>query len=95
MKLDPHENRFRRLTIAIVSRLLACLVALSFFATLVPVGTASAEKETIMACCVGKKAGHCDSGLSAKKSAPQHDHDTIVADADDSRLSQLLTAFGC
>ena len=84
MKFDPQENRFRRLAISIVSRLLACLVALSFFAILVPVGTASAENETIMACCVGKKAGHCDSGLSAKKSAPQHDHHTVVADADDS-----------
>ena len=84
MKFDPQENRFRRLTIAIVSRLLACLVALSFFAILVPVGTASAENETIMACCVGKQAGHCDSGVSAKKSAPQHDHHTVVADAENS-----------
>ena len=83
MKLDPHENRFRRLTIAIVSRLLACLVALSFVATLVPVGTASAEKEAVMACCIGKKAGHCETALSSKKSAPQHDHNTIVADADE------------
>lgn len=94
MKFDPQENRFRRLTIAIVSRLLACLVALSFFAILVPVGTASAENETIMACCVGKQAGHCDSGLTAKKSAPQHNHDTVVADADDSNShdSSLRTA---
>ena len=84
MKFDPKEIRFRRLAIAIASRLLAFLVALSFFASLVPVGTASAENETIMACCIGKKAGHCDSGLSAKKSAPQHDHDTIVTGADDS-----------
>ena len=83
MNFDPHEYRLRRLAISIASRLLAFFVALSFFAMLVPVGTASAEKETIMACCVGKKAGHCDSGLAAKKSAPQHDHDTIVADADD------------
>ena len=84
MNFDPQEYHLRRLAISIASRLLACFVALSFFAMLVPVGTASAEKETIMACCVGKKAGHCDSGLAAKKSAPQHDHDTIVADADDS-----------
>lgn len=83
MKLDPHENRFRRLTISIVSRLLACLVALSFFAILVPVGTASAEKEAVMACCIGKKAGHCETALSSKKSAPQHDQNTIVADADE------------
>jgi hypothetical protein len=83
MKLDPKENRFRRLAISVAGRLLACLVALSFLAFLVPVGTASAEKETLMACCVGKKAGHCESALSSKKSAPQHDHNTIVADEDE------------
>ena len=82
MKFDSTQNRFRRLAIAIASRLLACLVALSFLAILVPVGTATAESEAIMACCVGKKAGHCETALSSKKSAPQHDHNTIVADAD-------------
>lgn len=94
MNLHPQEYRFRRLAISIVSRLLACLIAVSFFALLVPIGTASAEKETIMACCVGKQAGHCDSGLTAKKAAPEHDHDTIVADADDtdSPASSLRTA---
>ena len=83
MNLVPHENRFRRLAISVASRLLACLVALSFLAFLVPVGAASAEKETLMACCVGKKAGHCETTLSSKKSAPQHDHNTIVADEDE------------
>ena len=96
MNLDPQEYRFRRLARSIVSRLLACLVALSFFALLVPIGTAAAERETVMACCAGKKAGHCESGLSAKKPAPEHDHSTIVADADpgDSRDSSLRTAAG-
>lgn len=83
MNLDPQEYRFRRLAIAIASRLLACVVALSFFAMLAPIGVASAKTETVMACCVGKKAGHCDSALSSKKSAPEHDHNTIVAEADD------------
>ena len=83
MNLDTRQNRFRRLAISIASRLLACLVALSFLAILVPVGTASAEKEAVMACCIGKKAGHCETALSSKKSAPQHDHNTIVADADE------------
>jgi hypothetical protein len=94
MNLDTKEYRLRRLAISIVSRLLACLVALSFFAILVPVGAASAEQEKLMACCVGKKAGHCDSGLTSKKSAPQHDHNTIVADADQtgSHDSSLRTA---
>lgn len=94
MNLDPQECRFRRLAITLVSRLLACLVALSFFALLAPIGTASAEKETVMACCVGKKAGHCETGLSTKKPAPEHDHNTIVADADtsDAHDSSLRTA---
>lgn len=94
MNLDPKEYRLRRLAFSIASRLLSCIIALSFFAILVPIGTALAEKEAIMACCVGKKAGHCDSGLTAKKSAPQHDHDTIVADADntDSHDSSLRSA---
>jgi hypothetical protein len=82
MNSDPKENRLRRLAISIVSRLLACIVALSFLATLLPIGSVSATEATIMACCVGKTAGHCESGLASKKSAPQHDHNTIVADAD-------------
>ena len=92
MKSEAHEYRFRRLAISIASRLLACLVAVSFLAILAPIGAASAKTETVMACCVGKQAGHCDSGLSAKKSAPEHDHDTIVADADDSDSSQRAAA---
>ena len=83
MNFEPQEYRLRRLAIAIASRLLACVVALSFFAILAPIGAASAEAEAIMACCIGKKAGHCDSALSSKKSAPEHDHNTIVAEADD------------
>jgi len=47
----------------------AMLVALSFLTTLVPIAGASANKST-MPCCVGKAAGHCDSGLAAKKPSP-------------------------
>lgn len=83
MTLDPKEYRLRRLAISIASRLLACLVALSFFAMLAPIGAVSAEQQAVMACCVGKKAGHCESSLAAKKSPPQHDHNTIVADEDE------------
>ena len=94
MNLAPKEYRFRRLAIAVASRILACLVVLSFFAILVPIGTASAEKEKLMACCVGKKTGHCDSALASKKLAPQHDHNTIVADEDEtgSQDSSLRSA---
>lgn len=45
----------------------AIAIALSFIATLIPVASASLSKATTMACCVGKTAGHCDSGIAAKK----------------------------
>ena len=48
----------------------ALTIALSFIATLIPVASASLTKSTAMACCVGKTAGHCDSGLAAKKIPP-------------------------
>jgi len=44
----------------------AMTIALSFIATLIPVASASITKSSTMACCVGK-AGHCDSGITAKK----------------------------
>jgi len=44
----------------------AITIALSFIATLIPVASASLTKSSTMACCVGK-AGHCDSGITAKK----------------------------
>ncbi len=47
----------------------AITIALSFLAMLVPVASASLIKSSTMACCVGK-AGHCDSGLAAKKVPP-------------------------
>jgi hypothetical protein len=47
----------------------AITIALSFIATLIPVASASLTKSTTMACCVGK-AGHCDSGIAAKKVPP-------------------------
>lgn len=48
----------------------AITIALSFVATLIPVASASLTKSTTMACCVGKTAGHCDSGIAAKKVPP-------------------------
>ena len=47
----------------------ALTIALSFIATLIPVASASLTKSNAMACCVGK-AGHCDSGITAKKVPP-------------------------
>ncbi|HEY6660735.1 MAG TPA: hypothetical protein VI031_06325 [Pyrinomonadaceae bacterium] len=45
--------------------MIAIAIALSFIATLAPIAGASASKS--MACCAGKAAGHCDSGLAAKE----------------------------
>jgi hypothetical protein len=54
----------------IASRLIAILVAVSFVAILVPIASASRDKASVMACCIGKEAGHCDSGLTAHKPPP-------------------------
>ena len=45
--------------------LLCLFVALSFIAPLLPIASASAGSDT-MPCCAGK-AGHCDSGIPARK----------------------------
>jgi len=49
--------------------LVAITIALSFIATLIPVASAALTKSGTMPCCVGK-AGHCDSGIAAKKIPP-------------------------
>ncbi len=67
MELDPKQNRLLSLAMLIASRLLVTITALSLIAMLVPIGSASAGKSNTMACCIGKQAGHCDSGLSARK----------------------------
>ena len=54
---------------AIASRLIAITIALSFLALLLPIAVASANNT--MACCVGKTAGHCDSGIPAQKPQPK------------------------
>jgi len=46
-------------------RFLCLFVALSFFASFVPIASASLDTSNTMPCCAGK-AGHCDSGLTAK-----------------------------
>jgi hypothetical protein len=48
-------------------KIFAIAIALSFFTTLVPVAAAFVDSSTTMACCVGKTAGHCDSGIPVKK----------------------------
>ena len=54
----------------IVSRLIAILVAVSFFAILVPIASASRDKSAVMACCIGKEAGHCHAKLTKHRPPP-------------------------
>jgi hypothetical protein len=49
----------------IASRLIAITIAMSFLAMLLPIAIASATNT--MACCIGKTAGHCESGIAAEK----------------------------
>ena len=49
--------------------LVAITIAMSFIATLIPVASASLTRASTMPCCVGK-AGHCHSGIAAKKIPP-------------------------
>jgi len=67
MSSGPQENKYRRLAIAIASRLVAAFIALTFLATLLPAGTAAAK--SIMACCKGQAAGHCHAGFKSKQTA--------------------------
>lgn len=55
------------LAISIARRFVAMIVALSFLVMLVPISIALATNHGSMPCCIGKSAGHCDSGLSARK----------------------------
>ena len=51
----------------IASRLLAITIALSLFAMWAPIASVSADDSGVMACCIGKDADHCDSGLTGHK----------------------------
>ena len=46
-------------------KIFAITIAMSFLAMLLPVAVASAT--STMACCIGKTAGHCESGIAADK----------------------------
>src|SRR5688500_19956269 len=54
----------------IASQFIAMAMAISFLATLLPIASAWANDSNTMPCCVGKTAGHCESGITAKKLPP-------------------------
>lgn len=90
----------------IASRFVALTIVLSFIAMLLPIAIASANKSSTMPCCVGKEAGHCDSGIPAPKvslpetepmcglttAASEDDGITIVAKPSHPHHSQSQTA---
>jgi hypothetical protein len=87
----------------IASSLIAILVSVSFVAILAPIAGASRDKSGVMACCIGKEAGHCDSGISDHKPPPPPpepmcglssdlDAITIVAEPSPKSHSTRLTA---
>jgi len=62
-------NRLRKFTISLVGRFLVVFILGSFAVALLPLATSASS----MSCCIGKAAGHCDSGLKAHKPAPPPD----------------------
>ncbi len=73
MSSGPGQHPIPSLVLPVARALLASIVALSFFATIAPLVSASAG---LMACCVGKaghESGSCSSGLlhAGNKGQPQ------------------------
>ena len=53
----------------IATQIIAITIATSFLAVLLPIAVASATNT--MACCIGKTAGHCESGIAEKVPEPE------------------------
>lgn len=106
MKFFPAEKLLRTSRREIARGIVAFTIALSFIATLAPIASAAASKSNTMPCCVGKEAGHCDSGIPAPKvSLPEtepmcglttaeseDDGITVVAEPSHTHQSQSQTA---
>ena len=67
MSSGPKQHPIQSLAVSVARALLATIVALSFFTTVVSVGTASSAGSDTMACCIGKP-GH-ESGSCSSRSA--------------------------
>lgn len=71
MKSGPKQRLTKARAIRITRALVATVLALSFFATIVPLGSASAG---LMACCIGKpghESGSCSTGLLKSSEVPE------------------------
>ena len=64
MFIAPYKH-FAPMGRRLASRLIAMTIVMSFLAMLLPIAIASATNT--MACCIGKTAGHCESGIAAEK----------------------------
>ena len=66
MSSGPKQQPTHSPAVSVARAFLATIVALSFFTTVVSVGTASSAGLDTMACCIGKpghESGTCSSGL--------------------------------
>lgn len=73
MSSGPRQHPIQSLAVPVARAILASILALSFFTTIAPLGSASAG---LMACCIGKpghESGSCSSGLlqPARKAQPE------------------------
>jgi len=79
MSSGPNQYPIQSLAVPVARALLATIVALSFFTTVVSLGTASAGAGT-MACCIGKpghESGSCSSGLLESTTKPQPEPEVL------------------
>lgn len=76
MSSGPKQHPIQSLAVTVARALLTIVVALSFFTTVVSVGSASSAGAASMACCIGKpghESGSCRTGLldPARKPPPE------------------------
>lgn len=86
-------KHFVSLSRGIVSRLLAITIALSFFAMLIPIASASRAKSGVMACCIGKGASHCHARLAHKPSPPSKPEPICGLKSESGLTSERLDAI--
>ena len=80
MSSGPIQHPIQSLAVTVSRALLAIVVALSFFTTVVSVGTASSAGAATMACCIGKpghESGSCSTGLLEPVRKPQLDPEVL------------------
>jgi len=80
MSSGPKQYQIQSLAIPTARALLAIILALSFFTTIVSIGTASSAGAGAMACCIGKpghESGSCSTGLLKPARKPQPEPEVL------------------